>query len=289
VAVATCVGLALVPLQHAQASPPAVVFAKTHGVTPTSAAQARKPVQERARDLRVSGDLPGAGQFLSDEGARLKDPVLFVDAADAFKAAAERDRDMAMARTAMEQAATANDMLLFLGDDRAARSWQPVADDHRQSLLSRVDALISECTALIAEIEAEQATPEPEPEPELKERGLEPGMGLIIGGSAALVIGVAGLGLGATGLAIGAGAQRNVDDPTVYGDEFDEFDAKGKQGNLLAFIGLPLAAVGIGAGTALLVLGVKKRRAAGAREQESVARSLRVAPALGGLVMSGRF
>jgi hypothetical protein len=290
--VAACLGVGLIP-RAAAANPAALVVAKKNkGITPTIAAEQRKPVQERARDMRVSGDAAGAGRFLADEAVRLKDPVLFVDSADAFKTAAEESRDIGMVETAIEQANVANDMLLFLGDDRAAKSWQPVASDHRQSLVSRVDDLLSECTALIAEIEAEQAEPEPEPEPEEPERGLKPGMGMIIGGSAAVAIGVAGLGAGVAGIAIGASAQSNVNDPTVYGKEFDEYEAKGKRGNILAFVGLPLAAVGIGAGAALLVLGLKKKRAAGEPEEESVVRSLRVAPALGrygGLVMSGRF
>lgn len=271
----------------AVAAPTAFVAPK--GVSPTLAAEERKPVQEKARSMRMSGQSEAAGDYLSEEAIRLRDPVLFLDAADAYKAAGEETREIPIVEEGMEQARVANDILQFLDDDRASKKWKPVSDDHRGALLSRADTLIAECEILIDEIRAEQAAPAEEPVEEEKQRGTKPGQIMIIAGAGLAGIGVAGLGLGAAGLGIGASAQSNVNDPTVYGQEFDEFDTKGKRGNLLAYVGFPIAAVGLGAGVALIVLGLKKKKAAGGTSEDSFARSIRVAPSGPGMVLTGRF
>lgn len=244
--------------------------------------------------MRMSGNAAAAGDYLAEEAVRLKDPVLFLDAADAYKLAGEEARDVAPVQKAMEQALVANDMLSFLADDRASNRWQPVSADHREALLSRTDTLIAQCEILIDEINAEQAAPAEEPVEEQKKRSGK-GIGLIAAGAGLGVVGLAGLGLGVAGLGIGSNAQTQVDDSTVYGPDFDTWDEKGKRGNLLAYVGLPLAAIGLGGGIALIILGVKKRRAAGddpdtpLDEEDSFARSLRVSPSTGGAVLSGRF
>jgi hypothetical protein len=276
IALACALGLAV-----AQAPIPARA---AEGVTPTLAAESRKPVQEQARGLRVSGQHSAAGDLLARKAVELKDPVLFLDAAEAYNDAGKADRSLDLVHKAIEHASTAGDILHFLGDDRASATYKPVSDDHRQALLSRVDDVLAASHVLLAEIESptEPTTTEPADE----DRRAKPGRVAIIAGAAAAGVGVLGLGLGAAGLGIGANAQSSVDEPTVYGEEYDEWDAKGRRGNVLAFVGLPLAALGLGAGIALIAIGLKKRKAGASAD---AAARLQVAPSPGGLVFSGRF
>lgn len=290
---ATSLLVASAPTRARASTPGPVIFAAGKGVTPTTAAAARKVPQDEARTLRMSGNHSAAASYLADEAVRLKDPVLFLDAADAYKAAGEEAGEIEPIQTAKEQVLVAIDMLEFLGDDRASKQWQPVTDDHRSALLSRAEGLLAQCDAAIEQITAAQAAPVEEPVEEDKRSGN--GMGLIVAGAGLGVVGLAGLGLGVAGLGIGANAQSEVDDPRIYGREFDTWDAKGRRGNLFAYVGLPVAAVGLGAGIALIVLGLKKRKLAGAQEAEPVdegdglAKHLRISPTTNGLVVSGRF
>jgi hypothetical protein len=106
-------------------------------------------------------------------------------------------------------------------------------------------------------------------------------------------LGVAGLGLGVAGLVIGRVNQQRVDDPAVYGTEFDQFDAKGRQGNLLAGIGLAVGGAALAVGVTLFVIGSKRGKKAGAGTQASSASahepSLALVPTGRGLAVTGRF
>jgi hypothetical protein len=85
---------------------------------------------------------------------------------------------------------------------------------------------------------------------------------------------------------MGQSAQRDIDDPNVYGDAWRDADERGDLGNDLAVAGFVVAGVGLAAGTTLVALGVKKRRRAeGARERAQVA----VTPTMRGFVLTGRF
>jgi hypothetical protein len=274
-------------LAVALALAPGLVGLPAAAAGPDQAAGERKPVEERARDMRVSGEHAAAAAYLAEEAARLRDPVLFLDAAEAYKAAADASRDPAQVALAVEQAKIAADMLHFLGDDRAGGAWRPVSDSHRESLLSRVGLLLAECEALASEIESGPV--EPAAPVEKKRRGrAKPGTGLLIGGGVAAAIGLGGAVLGGIGLGKGAKAQDTVEDPTVYGAEYDVWDDYGRDMNTLAYIGLPLAAVGLGAGTALIVLGMKKRRQASGSPEPTTAR-LRVFPGPTGISLRGSF
>jgi hypothetical protein len=293
-AAATSLLVAAAPAVTHASVPRAVVFAAKKGITPTTAAAARKTPQEEARTLRMSGNHSAAAGYLADEAVRLKDPVLFLDSADAYKTTGEEAREIESVQKAREQALIATDMLEFLGDDRASQQWQPVSGDHREALLSRAATLVAQCEILVDEITAEQGAPVEAPV-EKKERRPGKGMGLIIAGAGLGVVGLAGLGLGIAGLGIGSNAQSEVDDPRVYGPDYDVWDEKGKRANKMAYIGLPLAAVGLGGGIALIVLGLKKRKSAGAEEEapldegDGFAKRLRISPSTNGFVLSGRF
>jgi len=110
---------------------------------------------------------------------------------------------------------------------------------------------------------------------------------MVIGGAVLTALGVAGLGVGVAGLVIGKINQNNVEDPTVYGAEYDDFEEKGKRGNMLAWVGLPAGAVLAAVGITLIAIGLKRGTKPDekpvARVQPAVARGF------GGLVFTGRF
>ncbi|NVB37997.1 hypothetical protein G6O69_09150 [Pseudenhygromyxa sp. WMMC2535] len=231
-------------------------------ITPESANEARVDPEQTSQLLVDTGALAEAAQLLWDEGVALKDPLLFIEAAELWLDQAEAERSIPAAEAAVEGVAPALDMLYFLRDSATSKQWRPIADEHLDTVIARAEAIAPAAADLIAEIEAEQAAAllPPEPPPS---KSAKPGTGLIAGGSAALVVGIAGLGLGVSGLAIGAAAQRDVEDPLVYADEHHAAELRGRRGNIMAGVGLGLGGVGLAAGVALLVLGVKKRERAG--------------------------
>lgn len=267
---------------------PLLVAAPKDAITPQSADEARFAVAGAARSKRDSGDLEGAAIHLAREGERLKDPVLYVESGETYLEHARSARNIPTVDDAKAQAYVALDMLNFLQSGDASSQWQPVADTDLGDLVNRAKGIISDGDVLIAEIEAEiEAANAPPPVEEKKRR---PGLGLMIGGGAAVAIGAAGAGIGAAGLAIGAKNQSIVDDPLVYEDEHRAAEEAGARGNLLAAVGFPIAAVGLAVGVALIVIGKKKKdAAAGGDEQASVF----VHPLLGrqssGLGIAGRF
>jgi len=257
-------------------------------LTAAQAEEARAPIRDRAEEMSES---PGAaGSMLAEEARALGDPVLFIEAADAYKTAGAEERDIETVESAIEEAKLALDILYFLEDPRADPNWEIVAEIEVTDLISRARTLIDDSEALIEEIEAEQAPP-PEEEADGKRAPWpKDGRGFIAAGSLMTVVGVAGLGMMGAGLGMGSSAQKEVEDPNVTDDDFEEADAKGKRANLISYAGLGVAAVGLISGTALLVIGVKKRKAYRADNDESTVRlTPAIGPAMTGLTLSGRF
>jgi hypothetical protein len=119
---------------------------------------------------------------------------------------------------------------------------------------------------------------------------------LIAGGSAALVLGVAGAGILGTGLARGAARQRDAEALNLPAerDRLTELDAQGAAANTLAYVGGALAGVGLAVGVALIVVGVKKRNAAGPSDAAGLGRNRMlvggwVEHSGGGFALQGRF
>ena len=268
---------------------PAAAAEPEDTLSAAEAQERRTPIQTAARAKADGGDPAGAGESLASAARKFGDPVLFLDAAEAFKAAAAAARNSALAQRAAEEARVGLDILYFLSDARHDTTWEIVASSQVSAETSRGRDLVSASEDLAEEIEREKAAPAASgDEGGRKERAPAPrdGRGLIAAGSVLTVVGLGGLGLMGAGLAMGLDAQKTVEDPTVFGDAFDEADAKGKRGNLFAIIGASVGAVGVISGVTLLALGVKKRKAY--RADNPVAH-LRVAPTLGGLTLSGRF
>lgn len=263
-------------------------------ITPDSANSARFGVEQQGKQLVDSGAYEQAAELYWLEGVRLKDPVLILDSAEALRAQANAERSIPAAQAAIERVAPALDMLYFLRDGATSTAWQPVAAEYLDTVITRAQTLVSDLEALIAEIEDEQrkaadAAAAPVADTKQSRGPAKPGTGLIAGGSAALVVGLAGAGLGAAGLAMGARAQSEVEDPLVYEPEHSAAAARGQNANVLAGVGLAIAGVGLGVGAALVVLGVKKRKQAGATPNAEAA----LVPVWlgdgGGLGLVGRF
>ena len=266
-------------------------------ITPDSANSARFGVEQQGKQLVDSGAYEQAAELYWLEGVRLKDPVLILDSAEALRDQAASERSIPAAQSAIERVAPALDMLYFLRDGATSSAWQPVAPEYLDTVITRAETLVTDAEALIAEIEEEQrkaaeAAAAPIDEPSKQRRGpARPGTGLIAGGSASLVVGLAGMGLGAAGLGLGARAQSEVEDPLVYEPEHSAAAQRGQTANVLAGVGLALAGVGVGVGAALIVIGVKKRKQAGADEGAAVEAA--VVPVWlgegGGVGLVGRF
>jgi hypothetical protein len=292
---ALTVGVSALPVA-AQAGPlPSTLLAKKkakkNGLTPEEAAERRASVQQQGRQMVSAGELTAATILYDNAAQSGGDPVLFLDAGDVHLEIAKKDRDLAAAETAKLRAQVAQDILYFLLDSSADPDYRPVANEDVSGLLARAGLLIEKADDTIAEIEAEkEAVVTPESAPKRKKGN---GRGLRIAGIGFMGLGVAGLGLGVAGLTIGLVNQRRVDDDSVYGEEFDEFDAKGRRGNLLAGVGLAVGGVALAVGVTLFVIGRKRGKKAGDSPQEPSAsireRSLALVPTGRGLALTGRF
>jgi hypothetical protein len=261
-------------------------------ITPDSANSARFSIEQQGQQLSAAGNHKQAAELYWQKGVELKDPVLIVDAGESWREHARSQRSIEAAQTAIVQASVALDMLYFLRDGATSSAWQPVAPHHLAPLIERATTVVSDAQALIGEIEAEQrraAEGANAPVEQPSKRGpAKPGTGLIIGGSAALVVGLGGGGLAATGLVLGAQAQTDVEDPLVYEPEHGDAEARGRLANVLAGVGIGVGAVGVGVGVALIVLGVKQRKQAGPSTAEVLPMPM-LGPDGGGLGLMGRF
>jgi hypothetical protein len=270
------------------------------GLDPDHAASTRAELLDaQPEDPRAAID------HLTRAGEELGDPELFMLAAKAALAEAERARDDALAHECVGLALIARDIALHLGDERNfdATDWRPVTRERAVDLAEQAAALAAEAEQLAETIVAERAAAEAEARRAAEEaaraeaeqrRSLRPGTGLIIGGSVALTIGAGGLGMIGAGIAIGQARQRDAE-ALAPGQlaQLDELDRQGAQANAIAFAGIGVATVGIAVGTALVVVGLKKREAAGASQESAARGHMLVGGWLGresaGLNLSGSF
>ncbi|MEZ4429367.1 MAG: hypothetical protein R3A51_16960 [Nannocystaceae bacterium] len=280
------------PVTRAAAPLPGTVIAFAKKGFPEEAAAKREEARSKAKVLIDAGDPEGGAKSLARQANELGDPLLFLDAGENYRVAAEESRDTGQLEAAREQIYTGLDILYFLKDPRVDEGHMAVPEGEVSSAISRGKDLLASCDALEQEIEDEKnAPPPPEPEPEKKKGD---GKGMIIAGSVLTGIGVAGLGIMGGGIGIGASAQSEVNKGTVYGEAYDDADKRGKLGNTLAYAGVAVAAVGLVSGVTLLVLGLRKRKKSRAEETggDETARVMVTpiaAPGQGGLALTGRF
>jgi hypothetical protein len=255
-------GMRTVALALALVLIPGVAFGK--GLTPEDAAAKRAELEaERSSSPRV------AIEQLSNWGDELGDPELFLSAATLAHDEAKSSRDLELAQLAITLALTTTDIASYLADERNydATDWRPVTRDRAAQILLQAQVLTDSSRELVREIEAERAAAEAEAErlrlAALEQpKGLQPGTGLIIGGSVALVLAAGGLGMLGAGLATGQAHQREAESLMLPAelDRLEELDRMGATSNALAYAGGAVAGVGIAVGVALIVVGVKKRR-----------------------------
>jgi hypothetical protein len=295
------VSLPLGGLPTPAAAAPLYAVMAGDGLTPSEAASARKSVQERAKGMEGAS----AGELLAEEAAKNGDPVLYIDAAEAYTAGGVKSRSRADLELGIEKARVGLDILYFLQDPRADPDWQPVESDRISKEIGRGKQAIADAEKGIEELARPVEEPKAEPEEKTRKKAPRDGRGLIAAGSLLTVVGVGGLGMMAAGLGLGAGTQSDVDklgedlqagviDKPTYDMQLADLDDKGKTMNTLAIAGGVVGGVGLAAGVALLVVGVKKRKKYRATHGggDETAR-LQVLPMAGrervGLVLSGRF
>ncbi len=296
----------LAPLTPVAALAPLALIAD---VTPAQASSARKPVQERADGLLKAGNAESAGDALSEEAGKRSDPILYLDAAEAYKAAGVEDKSKTHLESAIERARIGLDILYFLQDPRADPDWQVVDSGDISGEISRGEKIIESSEQAIVDLDKKVEGPasadEPDKEKKKRKKAPKDGRGFIAAGSVLTLVGVGGLGLMGFGLASAAGAQKDIDalaeklkngeidQPTFDMDKTD-IDGKGKRGNTLTYAGVAMGVVGLAAGIALIVVGVKKRKKYRAENGSGEADSTAMlVPAVGrdhvGLVLTGRF
>jgi hypothetical protein len=152
----------------------------------------------------------------------------------------------------------------------------------------KIEGILADIAAAEAEANKDpEPDPEPEPEPDVDPMPVgndRPGNGLVIGGAVMAGVGAAGIGLMLGGVIGGLRAQTEFDTTDPGTDEHEAARKRGKTMNALGITGGVIAPIFIGAGVALLVIGLRKNKQA---------RSAMVVPEAGpnyvGLGFSGRF
>lgn len=172
--------------------------------------------------------------------------------------------------------------ILLVSYEAAVGEIYPSAAE-RDKELAWISARKSEIDAelqALAEREAAASAPPP-----------KTGKGMRSGGAVLVGLGGGLLGMMVGGMVLG-GANNNIDDlPSNDLDARASRYAEGRLGNTLAIVGGVGGAVMLGAGAALLVLGIRRKRALG--EGEGQATALQITPTLAptqlGLGVRGRF
>ncbi len=281
----------------AQGSPVLALFADEK-VTPEQAASARKSVQERAQGLRKS-DPGAAAELLSEEAGTRSDPVLYIDAADAYRESGVQEKSRPALEAGIEKARIGLDILHFLEDPRCDPDWQILESGKIAGEIGRGEKIIAASEQAIVDMEKKtEAPPAPVDEDKGRKKAPRDGRGLIAGGSVLTLVGVGGIAMLGAGLASASAAQKDIEklneSDLDYQGTFDAIDAKGKRGNILTYAGAVVGGIGLAAGITMLVLGVKKRKKYQAEHgSDEATASLRVLPVAGrgqaGLVLLGRF
>lgn len=229
------------------------------------------------------------------------DPEDFLYAANLAFEQAKRARDLDLTVVAVTHASVALDIGLYLADERNydATDWHPVTHERAAEIAVEARVLIDESERLAEVIREERAAAEAEARraaelaaaEQTEPRERKPGTGLIAGGAVALTIGAGGLGMLGAGIAIGQARQRDAEALLLPAQmaELDELDRQGAQANAITYAGIGVATVGLAVGVALIVVGVKKRKAGGPTEQTALRVGGWLERDAGGLIVGGRF
>ena len=85
-------------------------------ITPDTANSARFGIEQEGQRLSASGSYEQAAALYWQKGVELKDPVLIIDAGEAWLAQAKAQRSSEAAQAAIDHTAVALDMLYYLRD-----------------------------------------------------------------------------------------------------------------------------------------------------------------------------
>lgn len=287
-----------VALAMVGASVPALAATPTTGfyrvkrpkVTPSDAGTKRAAAEIRGNALIKSGESIAAGIDFDNAAAELGDPVLYLDAGEAYLTGGEKSRNKELAEASIERANISLDILYFHLDSTADKNFRLVEATEIPALIVRAQDLIEDSEILIEEIEAEEAAaaakPEKEgaPPPKRKKGNGAKITGIVFIGAGAVALGVGGLGIG-----LGVRHQQAAEHSTVYGEAYDEVAAKGKTANTIAFVGIPVSLALVGVGVTVLVLTSKKYK----KKKRKKDKKYSVTPTFDrtgtGVAVSGRF
>ncbi len=275
---------------------------KARGLSPESAETKRQAIRDSVAADRESNK-EAAAEGLAENAALLGDPVTMKEAGEVRLEIAREERSIEQAEACIEVTMVAVDIAAFyeaVDAGEATSTWLVIDPATASTLRSEAEAQIEEAEALIEEIEAEQAAAEEESvadasEPKKKKKKRDkakPGTGMLIGGSVAAAIGAGGVGLAVVGLTRSQSAQSEVE--TLGGNpenqaRIDELDEEGARANLLGWVGTGVAVAGLAIGVPLIIIGAKKRKAAGPSSNASVRVAPLVAGRVQGVALSGRF
>ncbi|MEM6296612.1 MAG: hypothetical protein AAGA54_35425 [Myxococcota bacterium] len=260
-------------------------------VTPSDAASKRALAEARGNALVKSGESIAAGIEFDNAASELGDPILYLDAGEAYLTGAEKSRNKDLAQAAIERAYISLDILYFHLDSTADKNFRLVEATAIPALIVRAQELIEDSNIVIEEIEEEEALAAAKPEKATTPTKHRPkGRAAKITGAVFIGTGAVFLGVGAAGIALGVRHQQTAEHGTVYGDEYDRVAAKGERANTMAFVGLPAGAVLAGVGVTILVLTSKKYKKKKRRKNDQYS----VVPTLdpnggGGMAVMGRF
>jgi hypothetical protein len=266
-------------------------------VTPDDAARKRAEAQVTGRQL-VEADPSAAGVHYDTTASEWGDPVLYLDAADAYYKAAEQDSEVALAEAGIERARIALDLLFFQLDAAADKSFRLVDTADIPDLITRANTAVKTGEELVAKLrglaDGAVATTDVPKKKEKRPRKPINGRALYISGAVVTGLGAAVLGLGAVGLILGGVRQNQAEDPKVYGSDYDEVARKGHSANVMAGVGFGLGGALAVGGVVMMIIGKHAQKKAKPMESTAALRqarksSLRFSPGLNGGAISGRF
>lgn len=264
------------------------------------AEQKRTSIRQSVASDRSAGRMSEVAEALERDGASLGDPILLLEAGEAWLAAAEESSSIEDARRAEMVTRTALDIVYFyrdVGSGKTRSRWTVVTTDQVPDLLERGDRQIEASAELIDRIEnpprssdgAGRADADGQKKARAKAKKKKsrvrgerapkrPGTGMIVGGSLATAVAGGGVALSVAGLLISSSRQKEVEtlDAVEDAERVETLDKEGKQANLFAYVGLGVAVGALAVGLPLLIVGVKKRKAS------PVAASVRIVPDFGG-------
>lgn len=238
-----------------------------------TAADERAQELARIQPLLDAGHFERAANHLLAAALAYSDPVLYLDSAEQFLAAADRKHPDALTR-GRESVAAARALLAHPDDRKADED-----SDIRTVRVARgsTDALLERGADIEQRLKARTE--------ELREQ--RHGRHELAAGAALLTVGLTGAGVLAGGIVYRNARGRELAAIAGHESEYDlsALDAQGHRSSMMIGVGTAFTVVGVALGATLLALGARDLRGKAAPRRAH----LQAAPTLGGLVLSGRF